>query len=90
MKKLSSIITGLASLTTGFTVVSYENGTHLSQRFLNDRPALEAQVTKNQTSYGVFNQPAFKGNMVEIEKFSLQYRCVMGDLSKCRTSWKGL
>ncbi len=90
MKNFKQLIIGLSSLAFAFTAISYDNTTGIVNRWQTNRPAVEAKITQNQTSFGNLSVTGKASNIVEVQKLVNQVLCVKGDASKCRAHWAGL
>lgn len=66
---------------------SYDNSTNIAHRWLSDRPAVEAKITTNQTSFGLLSVKGRESNITEVSKLVNQVLCSKGDVTKCRSSW---
>ncbi len=97
MKVLATIITGLSLLapfaaSASMTPIErYESQTSLSSSWERpeNRLLLEAKIRLNQSFYqkGVLtlSEGAYAANLVEIGKYSIQWRCFSGETSACKT-----
>ena len=90
MRTFTQFITGLSSVAFAFTAISYDNVTNIAHRWNTDRPAVQARIRVNQTSFGNFSQSGYDSNTREVQKLVNQVACSKGDETKCKSAWQGL